>query len=525
VLGLSVPDRAIGMSLQRKTFTILSVTIVGLTVLLYFVTHVFAMRRFFRLEDDQARITVERVRSELFNNSLANLTATTNDYGAWDRMYQYVAKPSPKAIADEFQDGTLQGLRINSVLVTDISGHVIFSKAYDFHQHTSAEMPLAMQQSLVSDSWVQHVISSSTHAYGVLLVPDGIVLIAACPITTTEHRGPVRGVVVMTRNLDPQALADLQTVTRTNLSIALAAGRDLPADFQWARTQLLGNAESFPVRALNSNTVSAYAMLRDIHGEQAIILRADGDRRISQSGLTGIHYFLAALCILGVSFGFTTWYLLHHTVLSRLAQFRNQVSQITAFQCMAKHVQVSGDDEIAELGTAINSMLDIVRSTEIKLDLLANNIHQVFWVKDPATQTFYYVSSSYQKIWGQSCESLYQDPFSWMRAIIPEDKHIGEQIVEHQKRGERGDVEFRITDSDGRTRWIWDRYFPVSDTSGTTHQYIGILEDITEYKDAEHVLLHSQDQLWNAMMHRRGKVQADESAVESNAEAASPVNT
>lgn len=511
------------MSLQRKTFAILAVTIIGLMALLYSAAHLFVMRSFLRLEEDQARLTVQRVRSELFHDSLASLSATTNDYGAWDRMYHYIGIPAPKSIADEFQDGTLQGLRINSVLVTDRAGQIVFAKVYDFHTHTSSAMPIRMQESLASDPWMRRVISSGTHASGVLLLPGRTVLIAACPITTTEHRGPIRGVVVMTRNLDSQALMDLQTVTRTNLSLAAVSEANLPADFHWARRQFSADPESFPVQALDPNTISAYVMLRDIHEDPAVILRADGDRRISRSGLTGVRYFLAALCTLGFVFAAATWFCLRYTVLDRLEQLHEQVSQIATQHWTAKHVQISGQDEITELGSAINTMLDMVRSTQTKLDLLANNIDQVFWVKDPFQQTFSYVSSSYEKLWGQSCESLYSDPTSWMRAIVPEDRHIGEEIIEKQKKGEGGDVEFRIMGSDGRMHWIWDRFFPVRDSAGVVQQSIGILEDITKYKDAEGVLLDSQDQLWHTLM-QRGEKPAPREAAENKQETESPVN-
>ena len=498
------------MTLQRKTFSILTVTILGLMTLLYFAAHVFVMRSFLDLEQEQARLTVERVRNELFHDSLASLAATTNDYGAWDRMYEFMASTSAssKAIAEEFQDGTLQGLRINSVLVTDLSGRIVFSKAYDFHQHSSSDMTPENRRSLASDPWVRHVISSSTHASGVLLQANNTTLIAACPITTTEHQGPVRGVIVMTRDLDPQALMDLQTVTRTHLSVGAVTDHDLTADFQWARQQFSEDGEGFPVQTLDPNTISAYVLLRDIHGDPAVMLRADGDRRISQSGLVGIHYFLVALCILGFSFALVTWLLLHTSVLSRLAQLHKQVAEITAQHWTAKHIHVSGKDEISGLGSAINSMLDMVRSTETKLDLLANNIHQVFWVKDADTLTFTYISSGYQKLWGKSCETLYSDPASWIRAVVPEDRQIAEEILSRQKNGETGEAEFRIVGADGRTCWIWNRFFPVKGANGKVQQYVGIVEDITEYKDAEHILLHSQDQLWDAMVHRKERLQA-----------------
>ena len=140
-------------------------------------------------------------------------------------MYEFMSSPHSVAQANcgEFQDGTLQGLRINSVLVTRLSGRIVFSKTYDFHQHLSADMSPQIQRSLAAHSWVRLVSSSSTHASGVLLQSNGTVLIAACPITTTEHQGPVRGVIVMTRDLDAQALMDLQIVTRTHLSVGTVA--------------------------------------------------------------------------------------------------------------------------------------------------------------------------------------------------------------------------------------------------------------------------------------------------------------
>lgn len=65
-------------------------------------------------------------------------------------------------------------------------------------------------------------------------------------------------------------------------------------------------------------------------------------------------------------------------------------------------VTIVSKDEISGLGTAINSMLDMVRNTETKWDLFADNIHPVFWEQDGDTLRFSYISSGYQKLWGQA---------------------------------------------------------------------------------------------------------------------------
>jgi hypothetical protein len=65
-------------------------------------------------------------------------------------------------------------------------------------------------------------------------------------------------------------------------------------------------------------------------------------------------------------------------------------------------VTIVSKDEISGLCAAINSMLDMVRNAETKRDLFADNIHQVFWEKDADTLRFSYISSGYQKLWGQA---------------------------------------------------------------------------------------------------------------------------
>ena len=53
---------------------------------------------------------------------------------------------------------------------------------------------------------------------------------------------------------------------------------------------------------------------------------------------------------------------------------------------------------------------------------ITENIQEVFFVVDHKNYRVLYVSPSYEKIWGQTCESLLKDPTAWIEAIIPEDR-------------------------------------------------------------------------------------------------------
>ncbi|BDA87253.1 hypothetical protein Sa4125_47950 (plasmid) [Aureimonas sp. SA4125] len=55
------------------------------------------------------------------------------------------------------------------------------------------------------------------------------------------------------------------------------------------------------------------------------------------------------------------------------------------------------------------------------------------------------------------------------------------------------DVEFRIVDTQGITRWVSSRGEPLHEADGTTRRMIGVLRDITTAKRADEALRESED--------------------------------
>jgi len=115
---------------------------------------------------------------------------------------------------------------------------------------------------------------------------------------------------------------------------------------------------------------------------------------------------------------------------------------------------------------------------------LVQHIDEVFFWRDRGCLRPYYVSQAYERIWGQSCESAYADPSSWIESIHPEDRE--RVTMEFELAGaDPTQVEYRIVRPDGALRWIWVRMFPVRTETGTATRLIGIAQDCTERKQAE----------------------------------------
>ena len=132
--------------------------------------------------------------------------------------------------------------------------------------------------------------------------------------------------------------------------------------------------------------------------------------------------------------------------------------------------------------------------SEQRFRQIAENIHEVFWLTTVDTSKTLYISPAYESVWGRSCESLYQDPRSFIAAIHPEDNARAVELLERD-RARDYEVEYRIVRPDGSIRWIRDRAFPIKDESGHFYRVAGIAEDITERKQAEDVLRRGEDHL------------------------------
>jgi PAS domain S-box-containing protein len=126
---------------------------------------------------------------------------------------------------------------------------------------------------------------------------------------------------------------------------------------------------------------------------------------------------------------------------------------------------------------------------------LAENIREVFWVVDPRACRMLYVSPAYEEIWGRTCRSLFDQPLSWIDAILPQDRPRVLAAFQRQGQGEVTREEYRITQPDGSVRWVWDRAFPIRDQQGQVWRVAGIAEDITGRKQAEEELRESEERL------------------------------
>ncbi|MFN7915640.1 MAG: PAS domain-containing protein [Vicinamibacterales bacterium] len=143
------------------------------------------------------------------------------------------------------------------------------------------------------------------------------------------------------------------------------------------------------------------------------------------------------------------------------------------------------EQELEALRTTNALQARELEALQSRLSDLTETIDEVFWIADASISHMLYISPGYERVWGRSCASLYENPKSFIDAIHAEDR---ERVIEGlavQRDGLPFEHEYRVVRPDSSVVWVWDRGYPVRNTTGTVDRYIGVAQDVTERKSAE----------------------------------------
>jgi len=144
-------------------------------------------------------------------------------------------------------------------------------------------------------------------------------------------------------------------------------------------------------------------------------------------------------------------------------------------------------DQVLEIATDITARKTVesaLRQTEERFRQLAENIREVFWITECRDNKLVYISPAYTEVLGRTCTSLDEISQTWIETVHPDDRSRLIDATASIQEGAGYDLEYRILRPDGDVRWVRDRAFPVTNEDGEIYRIAGIVDDITERKQA-----------------------------------------
>ena len=378
------------MTLRKKTLYIIGVTFLSLILILYFISENILLDGLAEIEEENTHQSVERALSAL-SKDLSSLETTADDWASWDDTYAFIEDTNPDYIESNLTDETFIGLGLNFMLFIDTSGEIVFGKALDLHNEEEVPISRSLQGYLsASDSLWRHPDTESSIT-GILLLAEAPLLIASQPILTSEDEGPINGALIMGYYLDATNIDRLGETTLLSLAVQRIDSMRMPTDFQTARLSL-SRETPILVQPLGEKYVAGYALLMDVYGKPALMLRADMPRDIYQRGRTNIAYLILAIVGVGLVVGVVAMLIIEKWVLSRLTRLSKSVSNIGESGDLSTRVSMGGRDEVSKLADTIDVMTETLEqssktlrkknvqleeATQAKSEFLAHMSHEL----------------------------------------------------------------------------------------------------------------------------------------------------
>ena len=361
------------MKLRNKILLTLGFGLVGLSASFYGISRFLLTKSYIDLENQQVNKDVQRV-LDILSTNLDNISRQTRDYSRWDDSYQFIVDGNSVYIDSNFTNDHLANLQLSAAIYLDTSAKVIFSQGVDFNRNQ--EVPVSqslLSQLSPSSPLLNHSHPKSEHL-GFIQLPEGPMMVTSQPIITSEGEGPIRGTLIMGRYLDQVFIRQLKELTKLpDITLEQFDAKPLTPDFQKARQAFMQGKTAF-AQPLNKNSIAGYALLKDISGKPAFLLRVTEPRTMYARGQASLNYLVIAILLLGSVFSIGIIWFLEKSILSRLSRLSIGVRQIGASGISTERIVLPGSDELSHLATTFNSVFDQLEESQRLLQSYAEGL-------------------------------------------------------------------------------------------------------------------------------------------------------
>ncbi|MDY7110214.1 MAG: CHASE4 domain-containing protein, partial [Planctomycetota bacterium] len=487
------------MTLRTKTIIIIGLTLVGLVVVLCLISQPIVLEGFAEVEARQIRSGVRQALNDLRRDEVLNTLAS--DYAGWDDTYAFIVSGDEAYIRSNLVDSTFLDTRVNLMVFVNAAGETVFAKAVDLEEEREIDVPPPFTG--VAES-IPQLLDHPDPDSGIngLVMSDGRpMLVTSHPIITSEKTGPIRGSLIMGRYLTRPRVQQLAAGADFRVRLEPIDEARLSDQSRLALHELLGG-QGASIHPLTDHAIAGYGLLRDVFGEPAVLVRADGGREIYEQGRRTFAYFILALILIGLGIGAVTLMLLERIVLRRICRMSDAVAEIGEKSDASARLPVRGRDEVSRLATTINATFQALQSSQGALQYIGKHARAILWsaiVRETPEGQFTWSFSIQDEDAAQRVLPL--DVFhggsyahAWKRSIHKEDfDRVQQTPIDAIRADERSyRQEFRIRDKDRVDHWIQEEV-DIEPIAPDQWRLVGVCTDLTARKRAEAELQHARD--------------------------------
>jgi len=343
--------------------------------LLYAVGSNSVMSGFLALEQRDTKDSASRVQDALVQR-IDGLDRTMSNWSSWDDTYAWIEDHNA-AFVESNLGGSVFGQMGASLLVfVDQDGAVVWARSADLASGTVKDsIPSDMAPFIAGGSKLMTHPDLTAAVKGIVNLSEGPLLVVSRPILTSDGKGPSHGTMVMGRFLDAAEVATLSDLAHVSLSLTqFADGRvpaSAPAD---VKSVASGLSAAVPVAAapLDEKRVEGYALMSDLDGKPAIILRVDLPREIYSQGQQTLGMLLLLLPLLGLAIVVVVFLMIDRLVVRGLRHLAVVADGVAQGDVTVIVPGVGRADEIGEVARAFERTVGYLRQAADAADRVSD---------------------------------------------------------------------------------------------------------------------------------------------------------
>ncbi|MCR4401126.1 MAG: hypothetical protein NUV35_09740, partial [Syntrophomonadaceae bacterium] len=189
------------MSIRTRTLAGMAAVFVASAVILAALARPLLLDGFTAIEQREIQQDVERGLA-LYRAQLGELDRLAADWGAWDQAYAFASCPSQDFLARNVTESALANLHASMMAYLPDEDPAVYGLALDPTRQALRPMPSPLRAALLDPAHGLRLTWPGDRAQGLLVLPEGPMLVAARPVLTGAGQGPSRGTVVVGRYLD-----------------------------------------------------------------------------------------------------------------------------------------------------------------------------------------------------------------------------------------------------------------------------------------------------------------------------------
>ncbi len=336
--------------LRVRLILIILLSVAVLTAVLFAISTTILVRSYEVIEEEQIVRNIERVDFSIKDYS-NTLNIKLRDWAQWDDTYEFIQGEREEYTDSNLADETLINLEINLMAFVNASGTIVFSKYID----PTTEIALPSEDITQKILGYEAYTGPDAMISGMIILPEGLLLIEALPIIRTDGSGPAVGTLFFGRILDAPFVDNIEELTR--LSVDIFSQNTVPKDV-YAVQRALDAKQGYVIRQLSDENSAGYFHIKDLNNKSVATVRIVTPRTVVQQGQSTITVYGLISTGAILLFGTIMFILFEFLLLRRLARISTEVDRISISNLTKARISDKKDDELGKLARTINHLLE-----------------------------------------------------------------------------------------------------------------------------------------------------------------------